>query len=166
MSQFQLDNNAIQYVRDAVLDEDDQSRSHAFLYRYYTQKYKQPGTLIRPNLLQDLSNMEFEVQQDQSSNYGGWQTHVDTWNNGTGTYPKLRRNLLVPPSTDLDLLIEGHHIAVTESHAEFEFATANPSDFIKHYPKEPCSREVDICNRTAFCNIRDLADSLDRHFPN
>lgn len=165
--QQQLDNNTIQYIRDQILDEDDQGRAHAFLYRYYTNQYKQSGVLMRTNLIQDLSNMEYEIQQDQSAQYGGWQDHVDTWSQEIDPDEDLKDNLLLPQSTDLDILIEGHHIAECKSHAPTEFATANPEDFIKHHTEtEPQSREDDICKQTEFCNVENLINPLNRHYPN
>lgn len=126
-----LSQNAIQFIRDGVLDENKQSRAHALLYRYYTDLYKQGGNISKSQIIRDLSNMETEVQIDRSKKYGGWRSHVTVWLKGTGTYPKLKSNLLLSDQPDLDILIEVHHIAQDQNSKRTEFATANPKDFIK-----------------------------------
>lgn len=57
----QIHQGVIQYIRDQVLDESAQERVHDFLYRWYTNLYKQDVTLQKSTILRKLSNMETEV---------------------------------------------------------------------------------------------------------
>lgn len=158
--QHQLDDSAIRYIRDTVIPSDDLNRADAVLNRYYTNQLNTSGVLMLTNLIRDLSNMETEVQKDQSKQHGGWRTHIDTWDQETDSYPQLATSLLIPPSTDLDILLESHHIASVESTSDVEFATVDASHFVNKHEGESRSRADDICAQTNLCNVRNVVNPI------
>lgn len=155
----------IKYIRDQILDESAQSRVYAFLYRWYTNLYKQDVTLQKPDLIRRLSNIETEVLQDRSKKWGGWQNHIDVWSGTTGNYPRIKSKLLLSDQPDLDILLESHHIATQQNPKKVEFATANPQDFVHQNNGEPRRREDDILKETQLVAIENLCHPLSRHYP-
>lgn len=167
-SQFNSQNvtqDGFQYIRDQILDENQQERAHAFLYRWYTNFYKQDVTLKKSTVIRGLSNIETEVMKDWSQQYGGWQSHVRVWSRGVDNYPTIESTLLLSDQPDLDILLQAHHIAVKQNPTKVEFSTANPQDFIYQIDGEPKSREDDILDETDIANIENLSNPLKRHYP-
>lgn len=157
--------NGFQYIRDQILDESKQERVHAFLYRWYTDLYKQNVTLKKSTVIRRLSDIETEVMNDRSQQWGGWKSHIDVWSKGTGNYSSIEANLLLSDQPDLDILVEAHHISTKQRQKQVEFGTANPQDFKYQNDNEPKKREDDILDKTDLDNIEDLSDPLNRHFP-
>lgn len=167
-SQFDSDTvtrNGFQYIRDQILDEEQQKRAHAFLYRWYTDFYKQNVSLDISTVERLLSNMEMEVMEDCSTEYGGWESFISRWTLGVEDYPTLKSNLLLSDQPDLDILLEAHHIARRQNPTKVEFGTANPQDFKYHQDGEPMSREENILILTELEAVKDLSNPLKRHFP-
>lgn len=167
-SQFTSKNvsqNGFQYIRDQILDESKQERVHPFLYRWYTDLYKQNVTLKKGTVIRMLSNIETEVMKDRSKQWGGWKTQINVWSKGTGNYPSLKSGLLLSDQPDLDILLDAHHISKNQQLKQVEFGTANPQDFKYQNDNEPKSREDDILDRTDLDNIVDLSNPLNYHYP-
>lgn len=154
-----------QYIRDQILDKSKQERVHAFLYRWYTDLYKQNVTLKKSTVIRRLSNIETEVMKDRSQKWGGWKSHIDVWTRGTSNYSSLKSSLLLSDQPDLDILVEAHHISTKYQQKQVEFGTANPQDFKYQNGNEPKKREDDILDKTDLDNIEDLSHQLKRHFP-
>lgn len=157
--------NGFQYIRDQILDESKQERVHAFLYRWYTNLYKQNVTLKKSTVIRRLSNIETEVMKDRSQQWGGWKSYIDVWSKGSGNYPSIKSSLLLSDQPDLDILVEAHHISTKQRGKKVQFGTANPQDFKYQNDNEPKRREDDIINKTNLDNIKDLSNPLKRHFP-
>jgi hypothetical protein len=169
-SQFNSQNvtqKGFQYIRDQILDESKQGRVHAFLYRWYTDLYKQNVTLNKSTVIRRLSNIETEVMKDRSQQWGGWKSHINIWSKGSGTsrYSGIKSNLLLSDQPDLDILLEAHHISTKQRQKQVEFGTANPQDFKYQNDNEPKKREDDILDKTDLDNIEDVSNPLNRHFP-
>lgn len=157
--------NGFQYIRDQILNESNQERVHAFLYRWYTNLYKQNVTLKKSTVIRRLSNIETEVMKDRSQKWGGWKSHINVWAKGTDSYPSIKSNLLLSDQPDLDILLEAHHISTQQVQKQVEFGTANPQDFKYKNDGEPKKREDDIKDKTDLDHIEDLSHQLTRHFP-
>lgn len=160
-----ISQSGFQYIRDQILDESRQERAHDFLYRWYTDFYEQNVSLEKSTVIRMLSNMETEVLEDRSLEWGGWRSHVSQWTRGIDPYPDIQATLLLSDQPDLDILLEAHHIATEHNPKQVEFATANPWDFVYENDGEPRSREDDIINVTNLYHIENLCNQLDRHFP-
>lgn len=149
-----LSPNTIDWIRTNLLDR--QLNSYRFLEQYYQNLRGEArfSTIDRLQVISDLEEMEFEVWEDESTEYGGLDSLVERWDDPIPSYPNIKRELLIHEGDDPIVCIEAHHIAIEEPQAT-ELATTNPRHFIRRVGDEPETREENILRVTAIDAVVD-----------
>ena len=149
-----LSPSAIDWIRTNLLNQE--LNSYRFLDQYYQNLRSEArfSTIDRLQVISDLEEMEFEVWEDETEEYGGLESLVDYWDDPIPSYPDVEHELLICEGDDPIVCIEAHHIA-TEEQPPTELATANPRHFIRQVGDEPETREANILRVT---NLDAVAD--------
>lgn len=142
-----LSPSTIDWIRTNLLTRE--LNSYRFLSRYYQNLRNEAryATIDRLQVISDLEEIEFEVWQDETEEYGGLESLVEYWDEPIPSYPDVAHDLLIHEGDDPIVCIEAHHIA-TEKPSSTELATTNPRHFIRQVGDEPETREKNILRVT------------------
>lgn len=142
-----LSPSAIDWIRTNLLDRE--LNSYRFLEQYYQNLRGEArfSTIDRLQVISDLEEMELEVWENETEEYGGLESLVEHWDDPVPSYPDVERELLICEGDDPIVCIEAHHIA-TEEQPPTELATTNPRHFIRQVGDEPETREENLLRVT------------------
>lgn len=142
-----LSPSAIDWIRTNLLSQE--LNSYRFLDQYYENLRDEArfSAIDRLQVISDLEEMEFEVWEDETEEYGGLESLVEYWDRPIPTYPGVKQELLICEGDDPIVCLEAHHIA-TEKQSQTELATTNPRHFIRQVGDEPETREKNILRVT------------------